>query len=277
MKIAVLSGKGGAGKTLVATNLAALANQGCYIDCDVEEPNGRIFLKPQQLKKMQINSTLPYFDENKCIGCRKCVDFCRFNALFYIKKKPLVFPEICHSCGGCQLICPTGAINEILRPVGHLEIGYYKKLKVITGILNIGEASAVPVISSALAQAGEKELTIIDGPPGSSCSVMESIADVDYCLLVVEPTTFGLHNFSMVHELAQLLGKPCGVVLNKADHPYPPLVEYCQAHQLPILANLPYDQQLASFLASGKLAIEYNTSWKEHFTQLLSFLGGVCP
>ena len=277
MKIAVFSGKGGAGKTLVATNLAALAQEGTYIDCDVEEPNGHIFLQPQEVQQLEVTTKLPTFDQTKCSGCRKCVDFCRFNALFYIKHKPLVFPEICHSCGGCQLVCPCDAIREIERPVGRLEIGYRQQLKVVTGILNIGEASAVPVISSALSQATPGRLTIIDGPPGSSCSVMESMAQADYCLLVVEPTAFGLHNFQMVHQLAQLLHKSCGVVLNKIDQPYAPLEEYCHSKGLPILARLPYDQQLAEALAAGKLAHEQGGSWRKLFSQLLNKIGGVCP
>ncbi len=276
MKIAVLSGKGGAGKTLVATNLAALANRGSYLDCDVEEPNGRIFLQPQLEKKLSVCTKLPSFEAAKCTGCRKCVDFCRFNALFFVKKKPLVFAEICHSCGGCQLVCPTGAIGELNRPVGQLEVGRRDKLRVVTGILNLGEASAVPVINSTLEQIREEELTIIDGPPGSSCNVMASVEPVDYCLLVVEPTSFGLHNFTLVHQLCRLLGKPCGVILNKATKSYPPLEEYCRQKQLPILASLPYEQQLAQALAQGQLAIDQSPAWRRSFSQLLKkLLGGV--
>ena len=274
MKIAVLSGKGGAGKTLVATNLAALANRGSYLDCDVEEPNGRIFLQPQVEQSLTVYTKLPSFDAAKCIGCRQCVDFCRFHALFYVKEKPLVFPEICHSCGGCQLVCPTGAITEVDRPVGQLEIGHRQQLRVITGILNLGEASAVPVISRVLAQARPQELTIVDGPPGSSCSVMETVAGVDLCLLVVEPTAFGLHKFTMVHQLAQLLGKPCAVVLNKAEGRYQPLEEYCRLQQLPIVATLPYEQQLAQALAAGQLAVEQSSSWRHSFSRLLAYCGG---
>ena len=272
MKIAVLSGKGGAGKTLVATNLALLVSQTgravSYLDCDVEEPNGRIFLRPQDLQTLPVSTKLPQFDEELCSGCRRCVDFCRFNALFFVKRKPRVFPEICHSCGGCQLVCPSQAITEVDRPVGQVELGRREQLRIITGILQLGEASAVPVISAVLAQARPQELTIIDGPPGSSCSVMESVAHVDYCLLVVEPTAFGLHNFAMVRELAQLLGKPCGVVVNKADQSYPPLEEYCRQEQLPILARLPYEQQLAASLAEGQLAVEQSSAWRHRFQDL---------
>ncbi len=196
MKIACLSGKGGAGKTLVAVNLAAAAGRGTYIDCDVEEPNGRLFLKPRDIQEQAVCALLPAFDADACTGCRACVDFCRFHALMYLRQAPVVFPEVCHSCGGCALVCPAGAVSEVPKPVGKLEIGTSGDLRVVTGVLNPGEASGVPVIREALRQA--QGLTVIDCPPGSACSVMESIMDVDYCLQVAEPTAFGFHNFRMV-------------------------------------------------------------------------------
>lgn len=205
MKIACLSGKGGAGKTLVAVNLAATAGNCTYIDCDVEEPNGRFFLKPENIWMDSVDSLLPDFDAGRCTGCRQCVDFCRFHALMYIKEKPMVFSEVCHSCGGCMLVCPEDAITEKPKPIGMLEVGSHGKIKVVTGILNPGEATGVPIIREALKLA--EGMTIIDCPPGSACSVMESVMDADYCLLVAEPTAFGFHNFRMVHELVTLLKK----------------------------------------------------------------------
>ena len=205
MKIACLSGKGGAGKTLVAVNLAATAGNCTYIDCDVEEPNGRLFLKPENIWMDSVDSLLPDFDAGRCTGCRQCVDFCRFHALMYIKEKPMVFSEVCHSCGGCMLVCPEDAITEKPKPIGMLEVGSHGKIKVVTGILNSGEATGVPIIREALKLA--EGMTIIDCPPGSACSVMESVMDADYCLLVAEPTAFGFHNFRMVHELVTLLKK----------------------------------------------------------------------
>lgn len=205
MKIACLSGKGGAGKTLVAVNLAATAGNCTYIDCDVEEPNGRLFLKPENIWMDSVDSLLPDFDAGRCTGCRQCVDFCRFHALMYIKEKPMVFSEVCHSCGGCMLVCPEDAITEKPKPIGMLEVGSHGKIKVVTGILNPGEATGVPIIREALKLA--EGMTIIDCPPGSACSVMESVMDADYCLLVAEPTAFGFHNFRMVHELVTLLKK----------------------------------------------------------------------
>ena len=216
MKIAVLSGKGGAGKTFTAVNLAAAAEKSVYIDCDVEEPNGHLFFKPQEIQKEEVTTKLPEFDPEKCNGCKACVELCKFHALIYIKEKPKVFQEVCHACGGCSLVCPNQAVREKERQVGMLEMGSHGDIRVITGILNLGEASAVPVIKKALQKGNSKEKNIIiDCPPGSACSVMESIEDADYCLLVAEPTAFGFHNFCMVHELAGILGKPCGVVINK--------------------------------------------------------------
>lgn len=271
MIIAVLSGKGGTGKTLISVNLAAAADRAAYVDCDVEEPNGRLFFRPDRLEEITVTTRLPDFDAALCTGCRKCVDFCRFNALVHIKTKPLVFPEVCHSCGGCALVCPSGAVSEIERTVGVVERGRSGQVDVISGILNLGEASAVPVIRAAL-RAGlvsSAPITVVDCPPGSSCSVMESVSEADYCLLVAEPTAFGLHNFRMVHQLVTLLGKPCGVILNKEDSPYPLLEDYCREHHLPIHLRIPYSRELAQITASGNIAVGKDLRLKEELTALL--------
>ncbi|MGM9571650.1 MAG: 4Fe-4S binding protein [bacterium] len=272
MKIACLSGKGGAGKTLVAVNLAVAAGTAKYIDCDVEEPNGRLFLKPQNVQELTVSSLLPDFAADKCTGCRKCIQFCRFHALMYIKDKPMVFSEVCHSCGGCMLVCPEDAITEKLKPVGIIEIGSHKNVGVVTGILHPGEASGVPVIREALKKA--EGLTIIDCPPGSACSVMESVMDADYCILVVEPTVFGFHNFKMVHELVTLLDKKCGVVINKQYAPYEPLETFCREHNLSVLARIPYDQEIAELAANGQIIFEESERAHKIFLELFEKIGG---
>lgn len=289
MKIAVLSGKGGAGKTLLATNLAAILYNSVYVDCDVEEPNGHLFFDINEKKERQVNISLPSFDEAKCIGCKKCVEFCRFNALIYIKKKPMVFSEICHSCGGCQIVCPTGAITEAPHTIGHLEIAKVtvpaanngaKELRLITGVLNPGETSGVPIIKAAekTAFALNAAYTIIDCPPGSACPVLESVEAADFCLLVTEPTAFGLHNLQMVHELATLLGKPCGLVINKEQESYPPLEEYCRNNGLPILQRIPFTMELAAIISKGKLAAlqhqVFTQSMQELAAKLCNIGGG---
>lgn len=272
MKIACLSGKGGAGKTFAAVNLAAVAGECCYVDCDVEEPNGRLFLKPEGLETLPVSTLLPEFDAALCTGCKKCVDFCRFHALVYIKGKPMVFSEVCHSCGGCALVCPAGAVREEPRTVGMLELGRHRDITVITGILNPGEASGTPLIREAVKQS--RGLSILDCPPGSSCPVMESAMDADYCLLVAEPTAFGLHNFRMVYELSSLLGKKCGVLINKQDAPYEPLERFCREAGLPILERIPFDREAAECIAAGEIAAEKLPRYRELFTRLLEKIGG---
>lgn len=276
MKIAVLSGKGGAGKTFVAVNLALAAGHAAYIDCDVEEPNGRLFLKPTEVTETPVCTMLPEFDVGKCNGCRKCVSFCRFHALIYIKEKPMVFTEVCHSCGGCLMVCPEQAITEVPKQIGSVFAGRHGDTTVITGILNPGEASGIPVIQKALRLAPQDAPAIIDCPPGSACSVMESVADTDFCVLTAEPTAFGFHNFCMVHELAEIMKKPCGVVINKQDAPYEPLEQYCREKKLPILARIPYDPKIARVNASGRLISEEEPSIRELFRDIYRQIGGMC-
>ena len=230
MKIAVLSGKGGTGKTLLSVNLAAVgglenkAEKVTYVDCDVEEPNGRLFLKPDDIIEENVSVSIPSVNKDLCTGCRRCVEFCKFNALAIIKDKVLVFDEVCHGCGGCQLVCPEGAMTEKPRLIGKIEQGISQNVNVLTGVLNTGEVSGVPVIRRLLEKSSTQadgqrlqsnELTIIDCPPGCACVVMESIKDADYCILVAEPTIFGAHNLEMVYDLVKMYGKKFGVALNK--------------------------------------------------------------
>lgn len=274
MKIAVLSGKGGAGKTFVSVNLAAAAGKAVYIDCDVEEPNGRLFLKPKHLQRETVYRILPQFDKETCIGCRKCVDFCRFNALVLVKKKPMLFDEVCHSCGGCERVCPAQAVTWRQHPVGTVEIGTRDEITVITGELNIGEASGIPVEQKAMELGfGQEGTVIIDCPPGSACSVMEAVQEADYCVLVAEPTAFGLHNLQMVHELVRILGKPCGCIVNKADGEYEPLMQYCQEQNLPMLCSIPYSEETARRTAAGEIAVDYDVGLKEKLEAVLREVG----
>ncbi len=298
MKIACLSGKGGAGKTLTAVNLAAVAaymsfpagagspaeeTQSIetetkepappvvYIDCDVEEPNGHLFLKPEDIRESVVATMLPEFDPETCTGCRKCVDFCHFHALIQIRRTPIVFSEVCHSCGGCSLVCPEGAVREVPKTVGTLQTGRCGAIRVVTGNLQPGEPSGIPVIREALKQA--EGVTIIDCPPGSACSVMESASDADYCILVAEPTAFGFHNFRMVHELVTLLGRTCGVIINKQDEPYEPLEAFCRENNVPVLARIPYDPELAALIAEGKVVSRERPEMRRLFTDILTGIG----
>ena len=181
----------------------------------------------------------------------------------------------CHACGGCSLVCPEkGAIREVQRPVGLVETGYHQEIRVVTGVLDLGEASGVPVITAALRQADPEGLNIIDCPPGSACSVMESVTDADYCVLVAEPTAFGFHNFQMVYELVKLLHKPCGVVINKMDQPYEPLEAFCARSGLPVLERIPYSQKAAHLCAAGQVVSEADPETAQRFQDLLGKIGG---
>lgn len=270
MKLAILSGKGGTGKTFLSVNLCAAAERATYLDCDVEEPNGRLFLKPEGVERNEVHTLRPVFRGENCTGCRKCVDFCHFNALVFLKGKPMVFPDVCHACGGCSLVCPADAVTEEKRLAGSVEQGTARNVRVVSGCMEMGESSGIPVIQAVLERSGApEELTVIDCPPGSACSVLESVEGADACLLVAEPTAFGFHNFQMVHELVRLLGKPCGVVVNKAAEPYPPLEDFCREQGTPILCRIPYDETLAALGARAEVAAWADERYAERFRSLL--------
>ena len=216
MKIAVLSGKGGTGKTLISVNMAAVLQKSVYVDCDVEEPNGHLFFKPVDVRSEKVSVKIPVADDNLCNGCRKCVDFCKYNALVYVNDRLMVFEDICHSCGGCVLLCPERALSERDKVIGEVRGGVSENVTIISGVLNTGEVSGTPIIKELISRISREERpVIIDCPPGSACIVMESIKDADYCILVAEPTLFGVHNLDMVCELVRLFDKPYGVIVNK--------------------------------------------------------------
>lgn len=270
MKIAVLSGKGGTGKTLISVNLASVANDSYYIDCDVEEPNGHLFFKPDFENKEKVTVKIPDVDNNLCDGCRICVEFCKFNALAYIKDKLCIFDEICHSCGGCIIMCPKKALTEKNKEIGEIQEGQSKDVNVLTGIMNIGEETGVSIIKKLLAKnTNHKKYTFIDCPPGSGCSVMESIKDADLCLLVAEPTIFGVHNLNMIYKLVMLMGKQLGVVLNKCFDDDNPSEAFCINNNIKILGKIPFDNELGELNSNGKIAARENDEYFELFKTLL--------
>ncbi len=279
MKIAVLSGKGGTGKTLVSVNMAATLSESTYIDCDVEEPNGYLFFKPKDIVSEEISIKIPLVDDRLCNGCRKCVDFCKFNALAYIQDKLLVFDEVCHSCGGCVLFCPEEALSEKDKAIGTVQRGVSENITVITGILNTGEASGIPIIKRLLDYAAEsKQFTFIDCPPGSACIVMESIRDADYCILVAEPTLFGVHNLNMVFNLVKLFAKPHGVILNKCLGGDNPAENFCIENGIRVLGKIPFDHELGTLNSNALISVRERQKYKELFSDLLKAVtkgGGV--
>ena len=274
MKLAVLSGKGGSGKTLAAVNLAAVAVKSVYVDCDVEEPNGRLFFKPADIKTTPVTVRIPQVSEELCSGCRRCVSFCRFNALAYISQRVMVFEDICHSCGGCALICPERAITEKSVEIGRLEMGVSGQTQILTGILHPGKTTGVPVIRQLMKQVPDEEPVFIDCPPGSACSVMESIQSADYCLLVAEPTIFGLHNLIMVHDLVKLFNKPHGILLNKCLEGENPSEKYACEQRIPVLGRIPYSHHLGDLNARGLILVHEDRGFHNFFTSLLKRVEG---
>lgn len=269
MNIAVLSGKGGTGKTLISVNLASVAQGANYLDCDVEEPNGHLFFKPENIEIENITTEVPLVDHDKCIGCKKCVEFCKFNALAYTKKL-IVFEDICHSCGGCMLVCPEGAIGKKDKLIGSIKKGHSQDVNVFSGILKPGEPAGTPIIEHLLKNIEKSQLTsIIDCPPGSACIVMDSIKDADYCVLVAEPTLFGVHNLNMVYELVTLFKKPFGVVLNKTVEGENPSKDFCIEHGIDIIGDIPYDNELGTLNSNSLIVSREKIKYKNIFSDLL--------
>ncbi len=271
MMVAVLSGKGGTGKTLISVNLAAVAKKSIYIDCDVEEPNGHLFLKPENIQEEEVSIKIPVVNDELCNGCRKCVDFCKFNALSYVNDKLIIFEDICHSCGGCVLLCPEKALTEKDNVIGKIQKGMSGDVCVNTGILNTGEVSGVPIINKLLDD--NKNVSgipiFIDCPPGSACVVMDSIKDADYCILVAEPTLFGVHNLNMVYELVKIFEKPFGVVLNKCLEGENPAEKFCLERNIKILGRIPFDNELGVLNSNAKIAVRESKKYEGMFSSLL--------
>ncbi len=272
MQITVLSGKGGTGKTTVSTNLAASLEEVQLLDADVEEPNSYIFIKPRFGEDYRsVSRRVPVIDQKQCIACRACIDFCQYNALALLGEEVLVFEEVCHSCGGCKHICPTGAISEKRREVGQIQSDLTADgIEFWQGKLNIGEESAVPVIEALKEDIKEETTVIIDAPPGTTCPTIEAIVDSDYAILVTEPTPFGLHDLQMAVELVEQLNKPCGVIINRSEAEADLLIEdYCQQANIEILLKIPFSQEIAELYSQGELFIREMPRWKGKFKEVL--------
>ena len=273
MRIAIASGKGGTGKTTVATNLALTASRNgqnvAYLDCDVEEPNGHIFLKPRITASKPIGSLIPVVDEEACTNCGQCGEICQYSAIVCIADKVLVYPELCHSCGGCSLVCPVDAITETTREVGKLETGSAGAIQFVHGLLNVGEVMSPPLIKAVKAAAPDVDLVVIDAPPGTSCPVIESVRDSDYVLLVTEPTPFGLHDLKLAVEMVRALRLPFGVVVNRADLGDLATRSYCDNSRIRIIAEIPDDRQLAEAYSRGEMACEAIPGYVSRFAELL--------
>lgn len=268
MKVAIASGKGGTGKTMLTVNLAHTIEGGVVLlDCDVEEPNVHLFLPGKQLGEEVISTPLPSFDEELCDGCGICGDFCAFNAIAVLGNRPLLFPELCHGCGGCTMVCPKGAIKEVRHRIGVVEMTVAGDITVIGGCLDIGIAMVPPLIRAVRARVINGITTIIDAPPGTSCPVIAAIHDTDFVILVTEPTPFGLHDLKLAVGMVRAMHLRFGVVVNKMGVGDENVHIFCRDEHIPIFAEIPYDMSIAEAYSRGELITntlpEYETLFRE--------------
>ena len=269
MMISIASGKGGTGKTTVATNLAvSLGSAVQLLDCDVEEPNAHLFMHPVFDLTETVTTPVPEVDMDKCTLCGKCGDICQFKAIVVVGETVLPFEELCHSCGGCMAVCPEDAITEKGRELGIIQKGHRNGIEFIHGKLRVGEAMSPPLINKVLSYTDPARLTIVDAPPGTSCPVIESMKNADFVLLVTEPTPFGLHDLKLAVGAVNILDIPCGLVINRSDLGDEKVKEYADHENLPILMEIPFDRQIAETYSRGELIVEAMPEWREKFLEL---------
>lgn len=269
MIISVASGKGGTGKTTVATNLAvALQGDIQLLDCDVEEPNAHLFIRPQMDAALTIATPVPEVDMDKCTLCGKCGEICQFKAIVVLGDTVLPFPELCHSCGGCMYVCPEKAITETDRELGLIEQGRRNGIEFIHGKLRVGEAMSPPLIRQVRGYTRAGALTIIDAPPGTSCPVIAAMRGADFVLMVTEPTPFGLHDLKLAVGAVRMLEIPCGLVINRADLGDDRVRDYAREEGVPILMEIPFDRRIAEAYSRGELIVESLPEWRSRFQDL---------
>jgi len=274
MILSIASGKGGTGKTTVAVNMVLSLKDVQILDCDVEEPNVHLLLQPKINETKPVYISTPRVDEKKCDHCGKCSEFCEFNALFVTPEKVLFFPELCHSCGGCMLVCPKNAITEKNVEIGVIKKGVAKGVELVYGELNVGEPMPVPVIKGVKKQIKSNKTVIIDSPPGTSCPVVESIHGSDYCLLVSEPTPFGLHDLKIMVQVLEGLNIPFGVIINRAGIGDRKIYDFCEEKDVPILLEIPFQRKIAELYSRGIPFVVEIPKWKRKFKLLMDEIKG---
>lgn len=259
LTIAVASGKGGTGKTTIATNLAfalCQSEQVQLLDCDVEEPNDHLFLHPSFTQREDVAIAVPMIDKSRCIVCGRCRDFCMFNAITRIGDQMMAFPELCHGCGGCRFICPSHAITEGQRVIGAIEMGTVQQMAFAHGRSKVGNALTPPIIRRVKEKIAKERVTILDAPPGTSCPVVTTLDGADFVILVTEPTPFGLHDLRLAVEVVRKMEIPFGVVINRADLGNAGVESYCQQEAIPILLTIGFKREYAATYAKGLLIAE---------------------
>jgi MinD superfamily P-loop ATPase len=273
MIVTVASGKGGTGKTTVATNLALVSPAAQYIDCDVEEPNGHLFLKPEIGQEIEVGLPIPHIDTEKCTACGECARACEFNALALVGKKVMAFPDLCHGCGACLYVCPEKAISENAKLIGRLEIGSApaldgQRLKFAHGVSKIGNPLTPPIIKMVKKLARKDHFVIMDSPPGTSCPMVQTLLGSDYCVFVTEPTPFGLNDLELAVGVARQLEIPCGIVINRADAGDERIHRYCEQEKIPLLLEIPFDRDLAFAYSKGEAAVTASPKMAAKFRTL---------
>jgi MinD superfamily P-loop ATPase len=269
MIISIASGKGGTGKTTVATNLArSIGSNVQLLDCDVEEPNAHLFINPSFEESKTVYLPVPEVNEENCTFCGQCAEICQFNAIAVVNENVLIFEELCHSCGGCWEVCPEGAIGQGNRELGLIQKGYNNGIEFIHGRLRIGEAMSPPLIKKVRSYQDPEKLTIIDAPPGTSCPVIASMKDSDFVLLVTEPTPFGLYDLKLAVGAAQMLNIPLGLIINRSDLGDESVKRYAHQKKLPILMEIPFDRQIAEAYSRGEMLVDLIPEWKDRFLGL---------
>ncbi len=268
MIVAVASGKGGTGKTSVAANMAISLGEVQFLDCDVEEPNAHLLLHPKINRTQPVHVLVPVINEQLCDHCGKCAEFCQYNALFVSEEKVVFFEELCHSCGGCTLVCPRDAISEERHRIGTLKFGSIRNLDIVYGELDVGKPMAVPVIAELKRHIKNDRTVLLDSPPGTSCPVVETIKGSDFCILVTEPTPFGLHDLKIMVQVLEPMGIPFGVVVNRSSLGDRKVYQYCDENGIPILLEIPHQRRIAELYSRG---IPFSTEmpeWRERFQEL---------
>jgi MinD superfamily P-loop ATPase len=270
MIVSVASGKGGTGKTSVAVNMALSVGNVQLLDCDVEEPNAHLLLHPNMQRTEPVYVLVPHINEELCYHCGECAKFCQLNALFSSPEKILFFPELCHSCGGCTLACPRQAITEEKRKLGALKFGAVGDVQLVYGELDVGEPMAVPLIKAVKKQIEDNKNVIIDAPVGTSCPVIETVRKSDFCVLVAEPTPFGLHDLKITVQVLRKMGVPFAVVVNRAGIGDKKVYTYCKEENIPILLEIPFQRKIAELYSKGVPFSLEMPEWKEKFQTLFS-------
>ena len=269
MKLAIASGKGGTGKTTLATNLALSLENVQLFDCDVEEPDSHLFLNLSLKKIEDVTISIPKIDKEKCDFCRKCAEFCQYHALAVFPTEVLFFPELCHGCGGCTLVCPQDAISEETRVIGIIEKGTSSNgLEFYHGLLNIGEPMATPVIRALKTKLDPAKTVIFDSPPGTACPVIETINEADYTVLITEPTPFGLHDLKLAVDMVRSMGIPFGVIINQDGIGDDRVEKYCSEEGIELLMKIPHDIEIARLYSKGIPFVTKLTEWGPRFREL---------